>query len=110
MTAIDKKAALTAYREQKTLAGIYAVRCAPSGQVWVGQASNIEAIQNRLWFSFRQGSPFHPDVQAAWNAHGADNMSFEILELIDEESAFARRSALKDRLGHWRDHFGALAI
>lgn len=108
--AIDKKAALAAYREQKALAGVYAVRCAASGQVWVGQAPNIDKIQNRLWFSLRQGSPFHADVQAAWNAHGEDAMSFEILELIDEDTALGRSNALKDRLAHWRDRLGGLAL
>jgi len=110
MSGIDKKAALAAYREQKTLAGVYAVRCAPSGQVWVGQAPNIDAIQNRLWFSMRMGSPFHPDMQLAWNTHGAEAMSFEILELVDEDSAFARKAVLKDKLSYWRDQLSAAAI
>jgi hypothetical protein len=47
----DRKAAIAACKKRKTAAGIYAVRCAPTGQTWVGQTLNLETIQNRIWFS-----------------------------------------------------------
>ncbi|MET4276026.1 hypothetical protein ABIB68_004682 [Bradyrhizobium sp. F1.2.2] len=51
---IDRKAAIAAYRERKTVAGIYVIRCAASGEAWIGQAPNLETIQNRIWFSLRR--------------------------------------------------------
>jgi hypothetical protein len=53
MKTEDRKAAVTAYKERKVESGIYAIRCAASGEVWVGSAPNLSTIQNRLWFTLR---------------------------------------------------------
>jgi hypothetical protein len=52
----DRKAAIAAYKERKTFAGVFAIRCKASPQAWVGQTPNLEKIQNRIWFTLRQGS------------------------------------------------------
>ncbi|QQN65873.1 GIY-YIG nuclease family protein [Bradyrhizobium diazoefficiens] len=110
--SIDRKAAIAAYKERKTTAGIYVVRCAASGEIWVGQAPNLETIQNRIWFTLRQGS--HPclSLQAAWDAHGeAGGLTFaECERLEDEESAYVRNTLLKERVAHWRAELKAEAI
>jgi hypothetical protein len=107
----DRKAALSAYKERKVAAGIYAVRCAATGQHWVGRAPDLGTIQNRLWFTLRHGSAPHPTLQAAWNAHGANSFSFEVVEqLADDVSALLRESALKDRLAHWSAAMNAEAL
>src|SRR6266566_5601443 len=41
----QRKAAVTAYRERKTAAGIYAVVCLGSGQRWLGRAADLDSIQ-----------------------------------------------------------------
>ena len=56
MQSTDRKAAVEAYKERKTVAGIYVVRCAASGEQWVGQAPDVETIRNRLWFTLKLGS------------------------------------------------------
>ncbi|TYL97472.1 GIY-YIG nuclease family protein [Bradyrhizobium rifense] len=107
----DRKAAIAAYKERKTIAGIYVVRCAASGEAWVGQAPNLETIQNRIWFTLRQGS--HPcrSLQAAWNAHSETGLTFgECERLEDEEIAYVRNALLKERLLHWRAELKAEAI
>ena len=109
--SIDRKAAIAAYKERKTIAGIYVVRCAASGEVWVGQAPNLETIQNRIWFTLRQGG--HPcrSLQAAWNAHGEAGLTFaECERLEDEESAYVRNALLTERVAHWRAELKAEAI
>ena len=52
----DRKAAIAAYRERKTFAGVFVIRCKASPQTWVGQTSNLEKIQNRIWFTLRQAA------------------------------------------------------
>jgi hypothetical protein len=107
----DRKAAIAAYKERKTIAGIFAIRCKASGQAWVGQAPNLETIQNRIWFSLRQGS--HPcnGLQAAWKAHGPDSMTLEECERLDEEATpYIRAALLKERMQHWRAELGAEAV
>ena|SRR5882757_9719418 len=111
MTSNDRKAARAAYKERKTVAGIYAVRCRASGQTWVGQAPNLETMQNRLWFTLRFGNDPHRSLQAAWTAHGADSFTFEVLERLEEEDLpYIRQDLLKGRLAHWRTELGATSI
>ena len=106
-----RKAAIAAYKEQKTIAGIFLIRCAATAETWVGQTPNLEKIQNRIWFSLRQGS--HPcrSLQTAWTAHGPDNFTFEECErLEEEETPYIRDGRLKERAVHWRSQFGAEVV
>ncbi|SFJ11821.1 GIY-YIG nuclease family protein [Bradyrhizobium sp. cf659] len=109
--SIDRKAAIAAYKERKTIAGIFVVRCTASGEAWVGQAPNLETIQNRIWFSLRQGNHMCRSLQAAWNAHGEASLTFgECERLEDEETAYVRNALLKERMLHWRAELKAEAI
>lgn len=111
MDHAEKKAATTAFREKKAIAGIFTVRCVASGRIWVGRTPNLAAIWNRLTFSLRQGASANPSLQAAWREHGAENLVFDEVErLEDEELGFVRDSLLKDRLAHWRAVLGAKAL
>lgn len=111
MKTEDKKAAIAAYKERKSAAGIYVVRCGTSGQTWVGQTPNLDSIQNRIWFGLRMGSHSNRDLQAAWTTHGEDDFTFETLErLKDEELAYVRDTLLKERAAHWRSTLKGLAI
>lgn len=109
--SIDRKAAITAYKERKTIAGIFVVRCPVSGEAWVGQAPNLETIQNRIWFSLRQGNHTCRSLQAAWTTHGEAALTFNECErLEDEEIAYVRNALLKERMLRWRTELKAEAI
>jgi len=111
MKTADRKAVIAAYKERKPSAGIYAVRCAASGEVWVGRAPDLDKIQNRIWFTLRQGNHPEPTLQSALRAHGIEKFSFEVLERAPEEELdFARDAALKKSLERWRKELGATAI
>jgi hypothetical protein len=111
MKSEDKKAAIAAYKERKSVAGIYVIRCGASGQAWVGRSPNLDTIQNRIWFSLRMGSNSNRDLQTAWSAHGGDDFTFEALErLEDEELPYVRDTLLKERAIHWRSLLNGLAI
>lgn len=102
MKHLDRKAALEAYKKRKVAAGIYAIRCTPTQECWVGRAPDLAKIRNRMWFTLRQGVSLHLTLQAAWNRHGEAAFSLEILEeLEDEDIAFVRGRALKERRDHW---------
>jgi hypothetical protein len=106
-----RKAALTEYRERKPDAGIFAVRCAASGEAWVGRAPGLAAIRNRVFFELRQGSSKHRGMQAAWNAHGADSFSFEVLEQPDEDVlGLSPDRALKALQARWAQELGAATL
>jgi hypothetical protein len=103
MKPLDKKLAIAAYKERKAVAGIYMVRCATSGEAWIGQSPTLDTVQNRIWFALRLGSSPHADLQKAWHEYGADNFTFEIVEQIDDEEApYFKDDLLKRRLEYWR--------
>lgn len=85
MKTADRKAAIAAYKERKAAPGIFAVRCLPTGEIWVGHAPDLATIKNRVWFALDHGSHRAQDLQAAWNTHGADGFGFEELERVDPD-------------------------
>ncbi|MCC7023310.1 MAG: GIY-YIG nuclease family protein [Thermomicrobiales bacterium] len=103
MSTNDRRAAKAAYKERKPAAGVYAVRCAPTGEVWVGATPNLDAIQNRIWFTLRHGGDAFRSLQMACQEHGEGSIAFEALERLDEEvSPLRRNDLLKQRAAHWR--------
>ncbi|MXP24785.1 GIY-YIG nuclease family protein [Altererythrobacter indicus] len=107
----DRREALAAYKERKVQAGIYAVCCATTGERWFGKAPDLATIQNRLWFTLRQGSNPHRSLQEAWAKHGADVFSFEVVERFEEKDLkLGRERILKRQLDHWVESSGGRAI
>jgi hypothetical protein len=110
MNREDRKAAVAAYKERKPVAGVFVVRCTAGGQ-WVGAAPDLATIWNRVSFALRQGAATPASLQAAWREHGADAMSFAVLEEVDQDDlAFGRDRALRKRRDHWCATLGAEAI
>lgn len=111
MNSEDKKAAVAAYKERETVAGIYTVRCLVTGQRWAGRTPDLSKIQNRLWFSLRQGNCPHRSLQAAWREQGAEKFVLEEVERLEaEESTYIRQQTLKARLAYWCTVLPAEAI
>src|SRR5262245_16500023 len=92
------------FKERKTDAGIYVIRCAATGEAWVGGSRNIDAQQNSAWFSLRNGGHANKPLAAAWREHGVDAFSFEVLERIEtgEMTALGLTDEIKARERHWR--------
>jgi hypothetical protein len=76
-----------------------------------GLVRDLEKIQNRIWFTLRQGSHTCRTLQAAWTAHGPDSLTFEECErLEEEETPYIRDALLKERALHWRSQLNAEAV
>ena len=98
----QRKAAIAAYKEKKPVAGVYAVICTATGEVWVGQSRNLECRKNGLWFALRMGGSPYGAVQAAWLEHGEDHFRFEELDRLSEEgSELGRKDELNRRQSLW---------
>jgi hypothetical protein len=97
------------FKERKAPVGVFAVRCAGSGETWVGSSKNLEAQERSLWMGLRWGQSFHKAMQAAWTAHGEASMNFEVLEAIDEPdlTPMGLADLLKARERHWIAALGA---
>ncbi|MDX2203107.1 MAG: GIY-YIG nuclease family protein [Hyphomicrobiaceae bacterium] len=106
-----KKSAAARCKEAKTAAGIYAVRCAPTGALWAGRATSLATVWNRITFELRQGCHRDRALQAAWNAHGPAALLFEPLERLDDDTLpYQRDGMLKDRLEAWCRRLGAAPL
>ena len=104
----ERKAAVAAYKERARPAGIYRLHCTATGETWIGQNPDLEAIQNRLSFMLRLGSHRTVSLQKAWQDHGVENFQFEVLERVsDDEPIHDLRDHLKRRLAHWQQELGA---
>ncbi len=105
----SRREAIRDYKERKTPAGVYAVRCAATGDVWVAGASNVEGQHARHWFGLRMGSHMNKAMQAAWTAHGEAAMAFEIVESIEAEdlTPLGLADLIKARERHWLATLGA---
>jgi len=110
MESARRKAATAAYRETKRQGGIYAVRCAATGEARVGRSGDLAAQRNSLDFQLRHG-PNNAAMRAAWAAHGAESFSFEALEAApDALTPAGRADFLKRRALHWREVLRAAPI
>lgn len=107
-----RKALVREYLDRKVEAGIYAVRCAASGEVWVGATPDLATRQSGLWFTLRHGSHSEKTLQAAWTAHGEARFGFEAVEVIDDEALgpIGKASLLKDRRSAWVEALGARGL
>lgn len=105
-----KKELARNYKEQKTVAGIIAVRCTVSGAVWVTKTPDIAKRQSGLWFQLRMGSFPGKALQAAWNDHGEGAFTFEVLEEVEDENALMVPVLLKEREAYWRTALNASSL
>jgi hypothetical protein len=111
MRTEERKAARAAYRERKTVAGIYVLTCVPTGECWVGRAPDVETIENRIRFGLRHAATPHRGLQAAMRAYGEAGFRFEIVErLKDEDMDLGRERILKNRHAFWCERLKANAV
>jgi hypothetical protein len=110
MDRSERKAAVSAYKERKPIAGVYPIRCAATDAQWVGAAPDLSTIWTRRAFALRQGIETNRALQSAWSTHGAESFTFKILEEIDlEQLTYGRERALRERIAHWREALGGAA-
>ncbi|MCR5880981.1 GIY-YIG nuclease family protein [Phenylobacterium sp. J367] len=114
MSKSDRRALIRDYKEQKPQVGVFAVRCAATGEAWVGISKNLGQQRNAIAFSLKMGGGgrLHRDLLAAHLRHGPDALAYEIVEAIDTEElgTYGIESQLKDRLAHWQAELPAKKV
>jgi hypothetical protein len=73
------------FKERKMPQGIFAIRCAVTGELWVGSSTNLEAAKNSLWFQLRAGLGRCASLQKAWKLNGEEEFAYEIVEKLDDD-------------------------
>jgi hypothetical protein len=105
---MTRKEAIKEYKERKIPQGVFAVRCAATGRVWVGSSLNIDATRNSTWFQLRLGLHRERSLQQEWNEHGEPAFQYEVLEkLKDDVLPMSVKDLLKEKLAHWAGQLGA---
>lgn len=111
MTPSVRKACIAEYKQRPTIAGVYAVICSATGQVWVGKSAHIDTQQTGIWFALRMGSSPFRSLQAAWIAHSPDDFRFEQLDRLPQDlSDLRRQDELAKRAALWRVRLDAEAL
>lgn len=105
----SRRDAVREYKERKLPMGAFAVRCAATGQTWVGTSKDLDQQQNRIWFGLKTGGHPNRELQAAWREHGEAAFSYRPLETLqgDDLSPLTVNLMLKDAEKRWREELGA---
>lgn len=103
-TMSHRRALVREYKEREVQAGIYAIRCTITEEVWIGGTPDLSTRQSGVWFALRTGGHTSPTLQQAWNLHGEAAFGFEVLEVLDDKGLerLGRASLLVERREHWR--------
>ena len=107
----QRRAAIAAYRKRESIAAVFAVRSAASGECWVGHTPDIDSIRNRIWFSLRSGGHINRALQAAWNRDGEAAFELEPLDFVDRDTlGFIADKVLRARARDWAERLSAAMI
>jgi hypothetical protein len=108
---MNRKEAIAEYKNRKTPRGMYMVRFAEEGPVFVDAVPDLEAARNGLLFGLRNGLHRNKALQAEWDAHGEAAFRYEVLEKLDDDLVpMAWRDLLKEKKVEWVKKLGAQAV
>ena len=112
MDKASRRDAVREYKERAPRRGVFAVRCAPTGDVWVSASPNLDKQQNSTWFGLKLGSHPNRALQAAWTQHGEEAFSYEVLAELEPSDAsnYVVRADLKAMEAEWRERLNARAV
>ena len=80
---MDRRAELKqAYKDHPPLAGVYQIKNLANGKIFIGGRMNVEGALNSHRFQLKVGSHRNNALQQDWNAYGAEQFSFEILDTL----------------------------
>lgn len=77
--------------DKSIMSGIYAIRCIPTGKIYVGSAVNLLNRWSVHRMSFRTGNHASPRLFNAWKKYGEDQFTWEVLEYVDDTSTLIER-------------------
>jgi hypothetical protein len=95
------------YKEREKIQGVFAIRCATTGQAWVGTTPDIGTGKNREWAGLRMGLHRNAQMQAAWTAHGEESFAYEIVEEVRDDNPLLIPALVKERCRHWAAELNA---
>ena len=99
------------YKEEVHPKGIYCVKSAETGMIWVDSSNNLLSSENRLNFSLKTATLLNKELQAALKASTPESFEFEVLEIFDQDlTAYELRKLLKERRKYWQSKLSANSL
>ncbi|MGD0192002.1 MAG: GIY-YIG nuclease family protein [Rhizomicrobium sp.] len=98
------------YKEREKVHGVFAVRCAATGEAWIGTTPDIGTGKNREWAGLRLDRHSNAQMQAVWNAHGEESFTYEIVEEVRADNPLLVPALVKERSKHWMAELKARPI
>lgn len=85
--------------------GIYLITCLNNGKIYIGSAVNIRDRWLRHCKELRSGNHPNPHLQNAWNKHGEDAFTFEVIEECERQNLLSREQYWLDQLRPYETGF-----
>lgn len=70
------------YKDRPRIAGVFQVKNLVNGKVLLGSSLNLDGPLNGVKFLLEIGGHKNEMLQQEWNEFGAENFSFDILEVV----------------------------
>jgi group I intron endonuclease len=104
MLSMDRRKQLKlAYKQNPPPAGVYQIKNAVNGKIFIGSCLDLPGKRNSQHFQLKLGSHHNKELQADWNLYGPDAFSFEVLETLKtaETPPADRRKAVTALEDEW---------
>ncbi len=80
----DKKELKEKYKELKPDMGVYAYKCLPTGNVYLGVSQNVNAEINKTTFQLNFGGYVQSaNLQSDWEKYGQSGFEISVLERLE---------------------------
>lgn len=86
--------------------GVYRILCLANGRFYIGSSANLVRRKSDHVWSLSAGKHGNPHLQAAWNKHGSDNFTFDILELCPSDDLISKEQLYLDRFTPYNREIG----
>ncbi len=82
-------------------AGVYSIKCLPTGKVYIGSSRDITKRWERHRGELRQGKHHSDHLQRSWDKHGEAAFQFDVVEIVADPKQRIPREQF------WMDHYQA---
>ena len=87
--------------------GIYKITCTANGMIYIGSAANVRMRWAGHRCNLRKNDARNPRLQRAWNRHGEECFTFEVIEWVEfKDDLITREQYWLDLLEPWRRDVG----
>ena len=91
-----KKEIIAAYKEQKTVGGLFVIRNLKRNKLFLDVTPNLSGMVNRFDFAQKTGSCVNVKLQHDWMTDGKDSFVLEVLEELEMGEEQSRKEFKAD--------------